>query len=196
MTIYDVANGLYGLSFTAGMNQRYYQELLGRCDVREWIALVAGLTLLALNLLFVCIANRRQWSNEFNRLAAGLLFVIAITNVWQGVYISIEQSRSESRVLLARWSDLRTDADAAMAQCDALPDENAPADPLLIARLQQLESRNNEINATEGPADEALLEKVDGDERQSRTGKREWEATPEWEPPKYDDPGKSKSKEE
>lgn len=169
------------LSFTAAMNQRYYQvELQASIDNDAWWRSFIGI-LAIIALVLACIRYKVEkltgesiWYRLL-RLATydrvSIFFaIVSIFVAWMLNASPLESDVVYNSDLHRRWSDLRRDADAMMVLVEhAGSDEELP--PGAETRLVELTNRKNENNAEERKRDAALLERCHIEEETARGAK-------------------------
>jgi hypothetical protein len=150
----------YEVSFTAGMNQRYHQaceHYWTWCD-RFCKILVAVLAIAALCFAVVAWAVE-HWAWDATAVATATAAAIAaiVLNV-----LPLGDWARTHQALFQRWTDLREDADTLRSMVGSEPTDEQ------LVRLRELQAKVHRICGAEPGYDEALLEKFEDDEKQSR----------------------------
>ena len=153
---------LYKLSFTAGMNQRYHQNMAENIDNATLvIATLSSLTLLG-GILFYCL-----WGceNKIWNIALGLLLLIPITFL---ATLPFNKDAIYHSNMSVRWSELRKDVDNLSLLVKLNPELKHVT--LIQQQVGELLIRKNELNSMENKPDERELNKAYEAENQARTG--------------------------
>jgi hypothetical protein len=159
-----LADEVYKLSFTCGMNQRYHQNL---ARVWEWGDRIAkglvGISTLAGAMLGVAsfTLSRNQalanWSLGVTIVAAVLAIILNAVPFGDWARRHLD--------LFARWSGLRQDADTLKLRI-----EQGSPDVTGVDRLEELIAKKHSINALEPAPIESRLKSAWMSEATSRTG--------------------------
>ena len=167
MTLEEVLNGLWELSITSGMNQRFHQHLADNALWWDfWWKLAVALATSAGAVLSVV-----GYFNGKAKFIAATSAIVSILGMVFGVWLSIAPSDATARQhldLFRRWSDLRQDVDTVMVRSRTNEDEAIAAPPFLVDRYIDMLAKKNHLNSLEPSPDRALLERFQDEEESWR----------------------------
>ena len=156
------------LSITAGMNQRYYQHMLGQSQgwsrTVDWIVIIATFAVFTVGLI-AYFRPKRQIMGYSCRIDWIALFFSGLTALLSLLLVATPSNRDVyyNASMYSAWSDLRKDIDAAIQDLDNISAEYARQ------RFRDLQLKKNALNEREtAPADQTLLEKFLAAEEKSR----------------------------
>jgi hypothetical protein len=165
MTTEKLLLELYHLSFTAGMNRRYYQAKLAswkKLDNRVQIAVamcaVVGFTLSILSLFNLPLVNP-------------ISVVVAIFSLLAAIVLNVVPTGEECfkhGELYRRWNELHEDIESLEFRARHAAVEQV--DPMILDRFGELRSKKTRIEQDEPLPDEALVGKCYEAENLARTG--------------------------
>ncbi len=180
------------LSFTAGMNQRYYMEEMQRSTssdskVRMWVGILA-----IVSLVLTCIyykskkppadIKKRHWSVRYGYQLWSILTydrvsilvgVLSMGIAWQLNVSPLETDVVYNSDMYRRWSDLRMETDRLMTHLERTSEGAVP--PGAEDRFTELLERKNLNNSLERRVDEDLLDKCFKLEETARANTRDRE---------------------
>lgn len=152
----DLPQLVCDLSFTAGMNQQYYQTTGERCRYPMAVAAFIA-AIMALSCAAICMFGWRGIATLFAGITATAIAITACL----GVLYSTE------REFYSDWTEIRRDADVLLFDLDGPPDESLPN---ARERYRKLLITRHAIEAREGAPDDALVMKCYRDETRRRWG--------------------------